>query len=202
MTLVSAHEHFERATQEYYRSGKGSVKVTSKHHWTHNQLSETLFAFAYNRNNEKPANITIQYDWEQESRPITLYSLKPLTPLPSHETPLRVSLISMRHLALDHIVDFAWFLNKELTQNRTYVDTDHHCSERTGKLLRLLTEKGVHSIHVYHTGYQAAVIGFYRGLIEYLSEQRKRNSTYPLLHVTPYYFNKQYGFYRRGSTWC
>lgn len=160
----------------------------------HHDLTEILHEFAYK--NGKTASVTIMYSG-QMAKPIQLCCLRSRTSSNNDPglRPLRVSLISMRHLRLDHIVDIAWIINKELSLDRTRVQQDDYCYNYTLEQLRQFAYKGVRHIHLYHTGYSIAIIGFYRALIKYLQEPAAS------LTVTPYYYDKAQSFYRKGSTW-
>ncbi len=203
-----AREQMRRAIQQFRAHGKGVVEVTKQNNLPHHVLAELLYEFAYKdkHNAEEPAAVTFIYARGQEAMSVPLYCLRPpqvqqLQREPFKGVPLRVSLVSMRHLPLDHIVDRAWLLNKEIPQDETYVQEDRYCYDRTHEQLRILAAKGIRCIHLYQTGYQAAVIGFYRALIEYLREQQEGTSAFPSFEVTPYYFDRNQRHYWKGSTW-
>jgi len=59
-----------------------------------------------------------------------------------------------------------------------------------------MRDEGVYKIAYYQTGFQPAVVGFYRALTE---ELIYRATSMAKLSVTPYYFIN--GEYRVGKTW-
>jgi hypothetical protein len=206
--FASAREQMRSAIRQFRAYGKGVVEVTNQNKLPHHVLAELLYEFAYidEHHDEEPAAVTFTYAMGQEAMPVPLYCLRPpqvrqFPREPFHGAPLRVSLVSMRHLSLDHIVDMAWLLNKEIPQDETYVQEDLYCYARTHEQLHILAAKGIRCIHLYQTGYQAAVIGFYRALIEYLREQQEGRDAFSSLEVTPYYYDRNQGHYWKGSTW-
>lgn len=106
---------------------------------------------------------------------------------------LKVSLISMRHLAMDDHVDMAWFRNCEVSVARPFAETDAFCARRTIELLKEIENRDF-CIHLYQTGLEPAVVGFYRGLVRFLHSQEKR-----CLRVIPFY--KKAGQYEEGTPW-
>lgn len=196
------------AIRQSQAGGKGVVNMTEHDNLPHHVIAELLHEFAYQNSKkpEKPAQIVFLYAGRQESKPVPLYCLstaqdRHAPPVPFTEIPLRVGLISMRHLPLDHMVDMSWLLNQEIPHNEPYWKKDEFFSNESRRQLEQLTEKGIRRIHLYQTGYHAAVIGFYRSLILYLKEQQGRQPTSCVLEVTPYYFDLGQRCYWRGSTW-
>ncbi len=201
--LATARDRMRSAIRQYRQYGKGVMEMMKEKSLHHHMLAELLYEFAYQDGNEDPARVIFLYTQGQESMPVPLYCLTPPLKV-SHpvynERPLRVGLLSMRHLSLDHIVDVNWLVNRELPQDEVYLRKDKHCYELTQQQLRLLAaKKQVRRIHLYQTGYHAAVIGFYRALIEYLRDVRA--GKLPELEVTPYYFDSNRRCYWEGQTW-
>ena len=105
----------------------------------------------------------------------------------------------MRHLDMDEKVDFAWLRNRKVSVARAFADTDAYCTERTIELLREVENKGL-CLHLYQTGLETAVVGFYRGLVRVLKDRRNDSNALPL-RVVPYYFSGKDGLYKPGRTW-
>jgi hypothetical protein len=116
--------------------------------------------------------------------------------------PVRVSLISMRHLDMDADVDMAWFRNREASRSRTLAEAERFCYRRT--LSQLLAYPGDRPLvlHLYQTGFQPAIVGFYHALVEVLC-QRPQRGTAATLQVTPHYFRGRQGDsdYVAGRPW-
>lgn len=199
-----ARERMRSAIRQYRQYGKGVMEMVQQHRLHHHLLAELLYEFAYKDGPEEPAEVTFLYIQHQESMPVPLYCLTPPAQNMQlyNEKPLRVGLLSMRHLSLDHIVDVNWLVNRDLPQEEVYLQKDKHCYELAKRQLRILADKGVvRRIHLYQTGYHAAVIGFYRALIEYLRDVRAGKLPYHPFEVTPYYFDQNRRCYWEGSTW-
>lgn len=201
-------ERMKVAIRQSQAGEKGVVYMTEYDNLPHHVIAELLHEFAY-QNRQKPqksAEIVFRYTGRQESMPVPLYCLSTAQDrhaevVPFTEIPLRVGLISMRHLPLDHMVDISWLLNQEIPHNEAYGKKDEYFYKQSLKQLEQFTKKGIRRIHLYQTGYHAAVIGFYRSLIEFLKEQQTRRPTYCVLEVTPYYYDLMQRCYWRGSTW-
>ena len=167
---------------------------------THNVIAEVLHEFVYRRGDEAEVAIRVVYSDGSEAESFSLRCLsrrpreevRPLLELP----PLRAALLSMRHLDMDAEVDMAWFLNQEASRPRSFAETDAFCYERA--LEQLTQLKGDVQLHLYQTGLQPAVVGFYRALVEWLKE---RQSDPPCLVVVPRYYRRS-GGYAEGRPWC
>jgi len=166
-------------------------------------ITEVLNEFVYSESGsvEKPAYIGVIYTDGSQGEPFPLRCL----PRPdeaevgrlSQVQPLRVALLSMRHLALDHDVDMAWFRNREVSKARAFAETDAFCYAQTQNVLQESRDSGHLRLYLYQTGLQPAVIGFYRALVE---ELMLRSQAHPSLEVVPYYYRSK-GGYQQGHAW-
>jgi hypothetical protein len=96
------------------------------------------------------------------------------------EDALRLGLMSMRHPELDGLVDGYWFRNKAVSQPRPLADTDAFCFRESRDRLRELHASGIRFIDLYHTGYEPAVIGFYRALVDHQRDEDEAISIRPV----------------------
>jgi hypothetical protein len=113
---------------------------------------------------------------------------------------LKVALMSMRHLGIDQMVDMAWFRNREVSQSRSLAESDEFCfkySLEELKKLHDLSRDHLHGrpieLHVYHTGFEPASVGFYRAVAAVLAGDKKLNPAWVQdkpgwLIVVPYYY--------------
>ena len=113
--------------------------------------------------------------------------------------PLRVALMSMRHFELDRDIDFCWFRNRDVSRTRTLSETDEFCYQSTIDQLGDFMKSGMHVMHLYHTGFEPAVIGFYRGLVKTLCELSSKGIRTELM-VVPFYYRGGTE-YESGSEW-
>jgi hypothetical protein len=109
----------------------------------------------------------------------------------------------MRHLEMDALVDMAWFLNKDIAHEllsakvgEKLAAVDTFCYEQTHQQLRAWLDGGKLKLYLFQTGFQPAIIGFYRALVEELLE---RIGAPPALEVTPFYFIRAKGHYGPGQ---
>lgn len=168
----------------------------------HNIITEVLNEFAYSDSGklEKPIYIRVIYTDGSQAKDL------PLQCLPNHHDdelvkltktlPLKAALLSMRHLEMDDKVDISWFRNREVSKARAFAETDQFCYEETKNQLAGTRKDSVFILHLYQTGLQPAVIGFYRALIEELMFREKLP---PSLAVTPFYHSKS--GYKQGKVW-
>jgi hypothetical protein len=176
--------------------------VTFGNQAPHDVIAEVLHQFVYVPSGElpQPVQLRVIYADGSEAAPFPLFCLAaPPDGTPTGANPLRVALMSMRHVELDVDIDFCWFRNREVSRTRTLAETDEFCQTATENQLDESLALGDLALHLYHTGFEPAVIGFYRALVHRLSFLR--NSSGPSLVVTPYYFRGREG-YQAGSTWC
>ena len=162
-------------------------------------ITEVLHRFVYvlSPHAPTPFDVRIVYADGSEGRPF------PIRCLSSNDPPekadgdipvLRAVLMSMRHVELDRVVDMAWFRNREVSKLRTLAETDEYCYQVTATLLKDALLEGPLRMQLYHTGFEPAVIGFYRALVENL----RRNQP---VSVEPFYYRGGDGF-EVGTLWC
>lgn len=147
-----------------------------------------------------PLGVHILYaDGSQSEYPIRIRVLPPYSSKKEggNLPVLRAELLSMRHLEMDSETDFAWFRNRDVSKSRTLAETDTYCYQQTIKQLNEFHASQGAIIHLYQTGLQPAVVGFYRALTEYFIKQ---NST-SCIRVIPEYFNRRDNCYDEGKTW-
>lgn len=169
----------------------GAVNFDNQLHFI---IAEALHQYVYKEHaDQEVKTIRVIYMDGSEAEPFPLRCLTKLEPEVPESDPLKVSLISMRHLEMDSKVAFAWYRNRDVSVSRPFAETDALCAEKTYEQLQEVAGKRF-SIHLYQTGLKPAVVGFYRGLVQFLREQKKRQLT-----VVPYYFIKKE--YNRGRLW-
>ncbi|TDA67629.1 MAG: hypothetical protein D9V45_01840 [Chloroflexi bacterium] len=169
----------------------------------HEIITEVLNEFITTGNSlaSKPTYIQVVYTDGSRGRPFPLMCIPTREGEDAHyfqgATPFRIALLSMRHLALDHDVDMAWFRNREVSKARAFGETDEFCYKQTIQQLQESRQEGSLLIHMYQTGLQPAVLGFYRAVIEEMLEREGNNNH---LMVVPFYFRRS-GRYVEGKHW-
>ncbi|MBU1181111.1 MAG: hypothetical protein KKF00_02895 [Proteobacteria bacterium] len=168
----------------------------------HDVITEALnhFVFVTGDRPLTTAQLRIAYSDGSEAEPfpvLCLYrSSNADTTLVSR--PLKVSLMSMRHFELDPEIDFCWFRNREVSRTRTLAETDEFCYNTTTSQLEESLKQGDLYMHMFHTGFEPAIIGFYRGVVQKLLLLRSQKT--PSLHVLPLYFRGG-NSYQQGKSW-
>lgn len=168
----------------------------------HHVIAEALNRLAYRcSGDEKEGTIRVVYMDGSEAEPLLLRCLSRSANLAEDISihPLRASLVSMRHLDMDERADLAWFRNRKVSASGPFSGTDAYCAQETVALLDEVKTKPFH-LHLYQTGLEPAVVGFYRGLIDAMIQRRKEKA--PPLRVVPFYFKGDNGLYEPGSVWA
>jgi len=184
--------------REALQSGEA---VTFGNQAPHDVITQVLheFVFVPSEMTVRPISLRVAYTDGSEATPFPLFCLPQLDSniVPS-ENLLRVALMSMRHLELDPEIDFCWFRNREVSRTRTLAETDQFCFDTTLEQLKDSLQSGDLTIQIFHTGFEPAVIGFYRGVVKVLLDMQKQTSL--SLNVIPYYFRGE-NDYQTGSLW-
>ena len=161
----------------------------------HEVSTEVLSQFVRKLSDSDPdCLIRIIYADGSEARPFPVRVLPVKSPTGNSDVTLKVALMSMRHLQLDKLVDFAWYRNVEVSQARALAESDDFCFEYSLQQLRLLASafKGRHvTISMYHTGFEPASVGFYRALTAALMKSCQYGVDWtpatPWIRVLPHY---------------
>lgn len=158
---------------------------------------------------DQDASVRIGYADGSEARSFPLRVLPPVFPVPPADSlVIRAALMSMRHLALDKVVDLAWYRNREVSQTRAMSESDEFCFEYSLRELRSMREtfKGRHlTLLMYHTGFEPASIGFYRALTVALMRPTEFGVTAAAggawIRVVPQYFRGDDVFEQSQNPW-
>jgi hypothetical protein len=168
----------------------------------HNAIAEALHTCVYQRQpGQDEKSVRVVYADGSEAAPLPLYCLAPAPDASEHQETLviKAALISMRHPEMDQLVDFAWFRNRKVSAPRPAAEIDEYCASETTAMLARSPERRV-ELHLYQTGLEPAVVGFYRGLVRVLSGSRA-DCLQPQLRVKPFYYMGPEKGYRPGSIW-
>lgn len=188
-------ERLEAEIEEALPTG-GKVNMSNQ---PHEISTEVLGQFVRSCTGQTPGRVRIIYADGSEAKPFPLRIL-PIESESALINPVEISvaLMSMRHLELDPVVDWAWYRNKEVSQTRPLAESDDFCFQYS---LRQLTElRAAYSgqtlmLKMYHTGFEPAAIGFYRAVAVTLMRQRG------WLRVVPHYFRGGTRFAASKTIW-
>jgi len=162
---------------------------------TNSVVTEALREFAERQEEEAPVTIRVRYRDGSFGPNFPLRAAALGTNPPSGWRRLRFTLLSIRHVEMDATVDGAWLRNSVVSRPRVAGETDALVHEISRRQLAALTDGGPVVIDMYQTGFEPAVIGFYRAVIEHLAA---RPGT---VAVRPYYFRGP-GRFDEGTLWA
>lgn len=137
-------------------------------------------------------------EYRDGSRAENMFPLRALTlqdRLGPADMELHLALLSIRHTEMDTVVHGAWLRNVEVSRPRPASQTDDFVYGVSMTQLAELTRHGTRSvqIHIYQTGLETAIIGFYRAVVDHLL-------AYPgSVAVQPMYFKAGSGGPRKGG---
>jgi hypothetical protein len=126
-------------------------------------------------------------DGSEAANPFPLRSLELGDELPDRvDQELHLALLSIRHTEMDPVVDGAWLRNAEVSRPRPAALTDDFVYETSLTQLRALSEEGRRSLvlHIYQTGLETAVVGFYRAVVAFQLEHPDSLSVVPMFFVS------------------
>ena len=183
---------FERRVAHALATG-AAVNMSEQNHVV---ITRVLAKFLMAEPEHPPASIRIAYGDGSEAAPFPLRQL-PSRALRGPERTIPVALMSMRHLFLDELVVKNWFRNRQVDQTGTLAESDAYCHRvSTEGIARLTAARGNDRIvlHVYHTGYEPAVVGLYRAAMQAMATGAD------WLRLVPYYYIED-GVFDEGPSW-
>lgn len=157
-------------------------------------LTETLREHVATRTDLQRIDLPVQYRDGSVGPlfPLRALNLKP--EVPRGWPVLRFTLLSIRHVEMDAIVDGAWFRNARISLPREAGLTDQLAFDISMQQFRLLLAQGPTVVHLYQTGLDTAVIGFYRAVVHHLLQHPGTIS------IVPFYFHGP-GRFTEGTPW-
>lgn len=189
-----------RAIELSRTGGVGEVNFSNQ---PHNVITEVLHEFVYvpGEDYQDPVEIKVIYNDGSQGPNFPLQCIprrrKTIEDSFDKAPQLRISLMSMRHLDMDRDVDVAWLRNRDVSKSRSLGDIDYYCFNQSGKQFAEIDEYENLKILLFHTGFQPAVIGFYRAFVYSLLEKQVSS---PRIVVVPKYYLRKQG-YKPGKPW-
>lgn len=145
-------------------------------------LTETLRRYVDAEPGGSRFDVPVAYRDGSTADPFPFHSLD-LSDAPPPDLPiLRFTLLSVRHVEMDEVVDGAWFRNARISLNRPAALTDADAFEISVRQLAQMRSTGPMIIEMFQTGLQPAVMGFYRAVVHALIEHPGS------VHVVPNFF--------------
>lgn len=146
-------------------------------------VTEILREFVTTAPDTGRVDVPVEYrDGSRSAQSFALRSLELRTQLSGAELDLRFALLSIRHTEMDAVVHGAWLRNAEVSRPRPAAQTDDLVYEISRTQLLELTSGGSRRvrIHLYQTGLETAVVGFYKALVDHLLEFKGTVAVQPM----------------------
>lgn len=161
---------------------------------TNSVLTETLRREAAQQPGKRAIELPVRYVDGSSGSLFPLRAMPLVDREPEGWRLLAFTLLSIRHVEMDEIVHGAWFRNARISARRPQGLTDEVAYRTSRRQLMLLDPKRPTLIHLYQTGFEPAVIGFYRALLHHLAEHPRS------VAVTPHYYRSA-GNFSKGTPW-
>lgn len=165
----------------------------------HNVITETLHQFVYGKYQYMLVPVMYADGSEAPALPINALAIRDQRKADTafkDEPILNIGMISQRHYEMDPIVKMYFFRNQEISTGKTAGEIDRTAYEKAKWLFQKTRGEGIYRIAFYQTGFQPAVVGFYRALTEELMFRAKEA---PTLQVIPYFYLHEK--YVEGKIW-
>lgn len=139
-------------------------------------------------------DLRVTYRDGSEGPRFPLRALRMRATKPQQWRELRFTLMSVRHVDMDLVVDGAWLRNSKVSRPRAAGLTDEMVFDTSKRQLRALDPSMPTLICMYQTGLEPAIIGFYRAVVWHLLEYPRS------IAVVPYYYQGNHSF-AEGTPW-
>lgn len=158
-------------------------------------LTEGLRKHVHCQAGQRRIDVPVIYRDGSKGEPFPLRALPMTDQKPTGWMCYRFTLLSIRHVEMDHIVDGAWLRNIKISRTRAAGLTDAVVFETSRRQFRRLASVGPSLVYLYQTGLETAIIGFYRALTLQLLERPGS------IAVVPCYYCKD-GDFSEGTVWA
>ncbi|WP_216916710.1 hypothetical protein [Nocardia noduli] len=150
-------------------------------------VTEILREFVAAKPGKARVDAPVEYrDGSKSAHRFPLRALPMLADLPPASLELRFALLSIRHTEMDAVVHGAWLRNAEISRPRPAAMTDDLVYDISRRQLDELCRNESHvRLHIYQTGLETAVVGFYRALTLHLMRFPGSVSVQPMYYVAP-----------------
>lgn len=197
-TEKSKQQAAKLLSEQIHTALQNGDSITIGNQARHDVITEILHELVFSTRPEaRPLLLRIAYVDGSEGDPFPIFCFEKTAKFELIEkSRLSAALMSIRHFELDEKIDFCWFRNREVSQSRTLAESEAFCYKTSlAQLRQFLNGQDIFSLDLYHTGFEPAVIGFYRALVQVMMEVKLKK-----ISVLPLYFRGKAGF-ERGSSW-
>lgn len=191
----AVQKRFEYLLEQAVERGGDSRAAVCPSNIANRVLTEGLRTYAHRTKGQTRVDAPVLYRDGSKGRPFPLRALSMATSVPDGMRTLRFALMSIRHVDMDKVVDGAWLRNVKISRARAAGFTDDIVFETSLRQLRRLVSDAPTLIHMYQTGLDTAIVGFYRAVIYQLLD--KPGS----ICVVPYYYQDIANKFSEGTAW-
>lgn len=146
-------------------------------------LTETLHEYSQVQKNYSRRDVPVVYRDGSRGPHFPLGALKMCDPSFLDARTLRFTLLSIRHVEMDSLVDGAWLRNTRISRTREAGLTDRIVFEQSRRQLNALDPNIPTIIEMYQTGLETAIIGFYRAVILHLLDHPGSVAVQPMFFI-------------------
>jgi len=148
----------------------------------HNRtLTEGLREFVQ-ADGSPPVRVRVVYRDGSEARAFQLRAAGLSGEIPDGWPEIRLALLSLRHPAMDADVDCCLLRNRDVSVVRPTAETDEFVYTTSLRHLRALANHGPRLVRLYQTGFEPAIVGFYRALTNWMNDGGKGLVIIPMFH--------------------
>lgn len=188
-------ERFRQLMEAAISSDTAEDAVVRPSGITNSVLTETLRQFVHRSAGDVSVTLPVRYRDGSTGPTFPFRAVSLGAVAPADWRRLRFTLLSIRHVEMDGIVDGAWLRNAKVSRPRAAGQTDQIVYETSLRQLRALTESEPVFIDMYQTGLDTAVVGFYRAVTRHLIKHPGS------LAVLPHYYRGP-GRFNEGTLWA
>jgi hypothetical protein len=187
--------------------GSGTTRATVDPSGVHNRvLAKVLHEYVRGLPSTRVDAAIAYRDGSAASHPFPLRCLPLVQTPPEHaDIELHLALLSIRHPEMDPVIDGAWLRNAEVSRPRPAALTDDFVYGTSLDQLASLTDHGrrIAHLHIYQTGLDTAVVGFYRAVTTHLLAHPGTLAVTPMFAAVPRPGQDAFTpHFRPGLPWC
>lgn len=187
-------DRFKNLVDHAVRNPEAPDSVIRPSRIANSVLTETLRLYAETLPDARYVEVPVVYQDGSRAANFPLRAAPLSRRKPEGQRTLRFTLLSIRHVEMDAIVDGAWLRNSVVSRPRPAGLTDDLVFDISRRQLKALQCGEPVVIYMYQTGLEPAVMGFYRAVMRHLME-------FPgTIAVVPYYFRGRASF-QEGTPW-
>jgi hypothetical protein len=193
-TATAARERFEFLLRTALDSPNGERGAIRPSDISNTVLTEGLRAHVTGKRDRRRVDLRVVYRDGSEGPRFPMHALDMTAARPEGWRELRFTLMSVRHVDMDIVVDGAWLRNSKVSRPRPAGLTDEMVFTTSRKQLQSLDRSVPTLLFMYQTGLEPAIVGFYRAVVHHLLEFPRS------IAVVPCYYQGDRSF-AEGTPW-